>query len=355
LSTSNLNKGHTKTQSAKAKELNTDFGGAQRAAKDTNTAIEIPLNWVKFGAVKIKFLTIKLEFNEAITDGVYVKSVYAKDVDTLLAALANHMQVIAHADSKDTRTTAEYGVCVNGTNFRLTSTERPAKETDAAKLLGLAKWVTREGHTLSAESKMIPSYLYLLDKPSVIFECEGHKVQATAKEAARWLVDIADNAEGIDSEKDHVLNVLKDKIQTSMYKGWRKEKDEDEGVQRALDAEIERMKKELERERERLEREELEKELGTIKTEVIKKAGRYEALMVQVKDKVALLNGLRGKSLDVLLEVQGALAQGDKDRAIVLGFGVEETELKFLKECHTNKDNLVWMKENKGKFEAPQG
>jgi hypothetical protein len=229
--------------------------------------------------------------------------------------------------------------------------ERPAKDTDAGRLLALSKWVTREGHILDASSSHIPSYLYLLDKHSVVFECEGHKHTVSAKEAAVQLVDIADGEELTSS---NVLNVLRDKIQTPMYKQWKKEKDELDGVTEALQREIDKRREDEKKAQEAKEKEELEKEIASIKTEVINKGVRYEALIDRLKDKVALLTGLRGKSLDILLGVQGALAQGNKDRAVELAFDVDAIELAFLKECYINRSNLKWMRDNKEKFEAPQ-
>ncbi len=349
MSIKNLNKG-PKAQD-KARELNTDFTGVNKAkVKDTDTAFEIPLKWAKDGVVKVKFLTIKLDFSEVIEDGEYVKSV-SVDADKMLEVLCQHMTDIATANGKDNRNTSKYTVTLGGADFLVEGAERPAKDTDAGRLLALSRWVRREGQILDASSSHIPSYLYLLDKHSVVFECQGQKHTVSAKEAAVQLVDIAD---GEDLTSSNVLNVLRDKIQTQMYKQWKKEKDELDSVTEALQREIDKRREDEKKAQEAKEKEELEKEIASIKTEVINKGVRYEALIDRLKDKVALLTGLRGKSLDVLLGVQGALAQGNKDRAVELAFDVDAIELAFLKECYNNKSNLKWMKENKSKFEAPQ-
>ena len=349
MSIKNLNKG-PKAQ-VRAKELNTDFTGVNKAkVKDIDTAFEIPLKWAKEGTVKVKFLTIKLDFSEVIENGKYVKSV-SVDADKMLEILCQHMTEIATANGKDNRNTSKYTVTLGGADFHVEGAERPAKDTDAGRLLALSKWVRREGHTLDASSSHIPSYLYLLDKHSVTFECQGQKHTVSAKEAAVQLVEIAD---GEELSSNNVLNVLGDKIQSPMYKQWKKEKDESDVIAEALQREIDKRREDDKKAQEAREREELEKEIASIKTEVINKGVRYEALMAQLKDKVALLAGLKGKPLDVLLEVQGALAQGNKDRAITLAFDVAEVEVTLLRECYNNKGNLRWMKDNKSKFEAPQ-
>jgi hypothetical protein len=348
----NLNKG-PKAQVIKARELNIDFAGVDKAkVKDTDVAFEIPLNWLKEGTVKVKFLTIKLEFNEVIEDNQYIKSVSVNDADKMLEVLCQHMTEIATANGKDNRNTSKYTVTLGGADFHLESAERPAKETDARRLMSLSKWVTRKGHVLDASSSHIPSYLYLLEKHSVVFECEGHKHTVSAKEAAVQLLEIAD---GEEPSPNNVLNVLGDKIQTPMYKEWRKAKEEFDSIAEALQREIDKRREDDKKAQEAKEREELEKEVGSISTEVINRAMRYEALVDKLKDKVALLTGLRGKPLDVLLGVQGALAQGNKDRAVELAFDVNAMELAFLKECYINKSNLKWMRDNKEKFEATQG
>lgn len=345
----NLNKG-PKAQD-KAMELNINFGGGS-ASKDSNTAFQIPLKWAKDGVVNIKLLTIKLEFNEVIQDGKYIKSVHSIErTADLIEKVGQHMSKIVTANNQDTRHTAEYTIVCSGMDFNLKASEREARLEDAKKLLNLGRWVTREGQVIDAQSDKIPTYLYLLEKPAVVFECNGVKETLSCREAATQLVALE---YGDEIEEPNIFDKIADKIQTPMFKQWKKEQDAIEDINAALQREIDRRKEEARKEKEELEKQELEKEIAPIKTEVINRAVRYEALIGRVGDKVALLTGLRGKPLDVLLGVQGALAQGNKDRAVELAFDVDAIELAFLKECYNNKSNLKWIKDNKSKFEAPQ-
>jgi predicted nucleic acid-binding Zn-ribbon protein len=347
----NLNKGQ-KIQD-KVRELNTNFsGGSKDTAKGTsNAAFSIPLPWVDSGKIEIQKLVINLDFHEEVEQGRYVKTVSLENPEETLKTLAKHMENIATGAGKDTRKTASYQVNINGVSFVLKASERDAKETDAAKLMQLGNWCMRENVQIDAASNKIPSYLYLLEKPSVVFQCKGKKVELSPKEAAMEVDDYF-----CEELKDsNVFDRLREEIRTPLQTRTEKEATEHkellDSIQELIDEKARQDKAELDR----LEAEALEKEIGSIKTEVIEKAGRYEALMQKLGDKVELLKELRGKGTDVLVAVHGALAKGNKEEAIVLAFNVEKAELNLLKECYNNKGNLKWMRDNRSKFEATQG
>ena len=347
----NLNKGQ-KTQD-KARELNTNFsGGSKDTAKGTsNVAFSIPLSWVDGGKVDVQKLVINLDFHEEVEQGRYVKTVSLEDPEGTLKTLAKHMENIATGAGKDTRKTATYQVNSNGINFVLKASERDAKETDAAKLMQIGNWCMRENVEITAASSRIPSYLYLLEKPSVVFECKGKKIELSPKEAA---IEV-DNYYYNELRDGNIFDKLREEIKTPLQTQTEKEANEHQELLASLQRLIDEKAREEKAEKDRLEAEALEKEIGSIKTEVIKRAGRYEALMQKLGDKVKLLKELRDKSIEVLVAVQDALTKGNKEEAITLAFNVEKEELALLKECYINKGNLKWMRDNKEKFEAAQG
>lgn len=346
----NLNYNGPKVQ-VKATELNTSFGGSDSkvntaTAKDSKIAFTIPLSFVKGGKVDIEKLVVNCDFSEEVAGTVYNSSVSLKDANAIITKLHEHMQDIATCLNKDARRTGSYTVAIGGADFGLVATERDAKQEEASRLMSLGKWVAREGDYLTAGSAKIPSYLYLLERPSVVFECRGHKVELSSRKAMLELMDYADN----ELQQGNVFDQLKSKIKTPMQVQSEKEAKMQDDIIKALDVEMKKVREEQEKVREKQEREELEKEVGWIKTEVISNAARYEALIHRLKDKVDLINSIKTKGYQAMLELRELMVAQDNDGAIMLAFGVASDELAFLKLCSENKNNLKWMVDNKGLF-----
>lgn len=346
----NLNAKGQKVQ-VKATELNTTFGGSDSkvntaTAKDSKIAFTIPLSFVKNGKVDIEKLVVNCDFSEEIAGKWYTSSVSLKDADATITKLHEHMQDIATCLNKDARRTGSYTVAIGGANFGLVATERDAKQEEASRLMSLGKWVAREGDYLSVGSAKIPSYLYLLERPSVIFECKGHKVELSSRKAMLELIDYVDG----ELQEGNVFDQLKSKIKTPMQVQSEKAAKVQDDLLKALDVEMKKVREEAEKAREKEEREALEKEVGWIKTEVISRAARYEALINRLQDKVDLINAIKTKGYQAMLELRELMVAQDNDGAIILAFGVASDELAFLKLCSENKNNLKWMVDNKGLF-----
>lgn len=344
----NLNYNGPKVQ-AKATELNTSFGGSDSkvtAAKDSKIAFTIPLAFAKDGRVNIDKLVVNCDFSEEVVGTSYNSSVSIKDKDTAIDKVHEHMQVVATCSGKDARKTGNYTVAIGGAEFAIEATERDAKLEEASRLISLGKWVAREGNWLDAASTKIPSYLYLLERPSVVFECKGHKVEVSSKRAILEVMDYLDG----ELQDGNVFDQLKSKIRTPLQVKTEKEAKEKDDLIKALDAEMKKLKEDEEKAREKEERDELEKEVGWIKTEVITRAARYEALINRLKDKVDLINSIKPKGYQAMLELRDLMLRQDNEGAIMLAFEVDSAELAFLKLCSENKGNLKWMVNNKGLF-----
>lgn len=347
----NLNTKGPKVQAkVTATELNTSFGGSDSKvtpAKDNNKiAFTIPLSFVKGGEVAISKLVITCDFSEEVVGTSYNSSVSIKDKDTVIDKVHEHMQVVATCGGKDARKTGSYTVSICGSEFAIEATERDAKPEEASRLMGLGKWVAREGDYLTAGSAKIPSYLYLLERPSVVFECQGHKVELSSKRAMLELMDYLDE----DLQDGNVFDQLKCKIRTPLQTRTERAAKEQEELLRAFDLELNKLKEEEEKARAKQEMVELEKEVGWIKLEVVNNAARYEALTHRLKDKVDLINAIKTKGYQAMLELRELMVAQDTDRAIVLAFGIDSAELAFIKLCSENKNNLKWMIANKGLF-----
>ena len=345
----NLNYNGPKVQ-AKATELNTSFGGSDSkvtaTAKDSKIAFTIPLAFAKDGKVNIDKLVVNCDFSEEVVGTSYNSSVSIKDKDTAIDKVHEHMQVVATCSGKDARKTGNYTVVIGGAEFAIEATERDAKQEEASRLMSLGKWVAREGNWLDAASNKIPSYLYLLERPSVVFECKGHKVEVSSKRAILEVMDYLDG----ELQDGNVFDQLKCKIRTPLQILTERAAKEQEELLKAFDLELNKMKEEEEKARAKQEREELEKEVGWIKTEVINNAARYEALINRLKDKVDLINTIKPKGYQAMLELRDLMLRQDNDGAVMLAFGVASDELAFLKLCYSNKNNLKWMVSNKGLF-----
>jgi len=348
----NLNTKGQKVQD-KAIELNTTFGAEGTKARAKDIAFSIPMPFVKEnnGRVDIQKLTIDVNFEERIEgDTTYLKSVSLNDADAEMVKLVDHMQYICTGGGRDKRHTSQYEVNINGAALIVKATERDAKDTDAARLMELNRWVTRDKVEITSHDKKIPSYMYLLNRPSVIFKCKGVAVEMSAREAAAQILDYIDN----ELLENNVFDELKEKVRTNMQIMCEKKNKEANDVIEALNREIKRAEDELEKKIALEEKEQLEREIGWVKTEVIKRAERYEALTHRLTDKVDLINAVKSQGIEVMVKLQGALVAGNKDLAIEIAFGVEQKELAHLKTCMNNKDNLKWMRDNKSLFTNPE-
>ena len=346
----NLNYKGPKVQ-VTATELNTSFGGSDSkvntaTAKDSKIAFTIPLSFVKGGKVDIEKLVVNCDFSEEVAGTSYTSSVSIKDANAAIDKVHEHMQVVATCSGKDSRRTGRYTVTIGGADFALEATDRDVKQEEVGRLMSLSTWVAREGEYMSQASTKIPSYLYLLERPSVVFECKGHKIEVSSKRAIRELIDYLEH----DNQDGNVFDQLKSKIRTPMQVASEKEAKEQDAILKALDAEMRKMRDEDEKAREKEEREALEKEVGWIKTEVIKNAARYEALINRLKDKVDLINSIKAKGYQAMVELRDLMVAQDNDGALMLAFGVASDELAFLKLCSENKGNLKWMVNNKALF-----
>jgi hypothetical protein len=347
----NLNTKGQKVQD-KAIELNTTFGAEGTKARAKDIAFSIPMPFVKEnnGKVDIQKLVIDVNFEERVEGDTYLKSVSLNDAEAEMVKLVDHMQDICTGGGRDKRHTSQFEVNINGTTLIVKATERDAKDTDAPKLMELSRWVTRDKAEITSHDEKIPSYMYLLNRPSVIFRCKGATVEMSARAAAAQILDYIDN----DLIIDNVFDELKEKVKTNMQIMCEKKNKEANEIIEALNREIKRAQDELAKQIALEEKEQLEREIGWVKTEVIKCAERYEALTHRLTDKVDLINAVKSKGIEVMVKLQGALVAGNKDLAIEIAFGVEQKELAHLKTCMNNKDNLKWMRDNKSLFTNPE-